>query len=110
VDAVLVTESMWNTEQREPIVRLAARHRVPALYGRREFVDAGGLASYGPSYVEFFRRAAFYVDRILRGTKPADLPIEQPTKIELVINLRTARALGLTIPSSLQARADAIVE
>jgi putative tryptophan/tyrosine transport system substrate-binding protein len=110
VGAVLVTESTRNTEQREQIVRLAARNQMPALYGRREFVDAGGLASYGPNYIEFFRRAAHYVDRILQGAKPADLPVEQPTKIEFVINLRTAKALGLTISPSVLARADEVVQ
>jgi ABC-type uncharacterized transport system substrate-binding protein len=110
VDAVIVTESTRNTEQREQIIRLAEKSRVPAIYGRREFVDVGGLMSYGPSYVEFFRRAVFYVDKILRGAKPADLPIEQPTKLELVINLKTANALGLTIPQSVLLRADGIIQ
>ena len=85
---------------RARIVELAAKHRLPVMYGLREFVDAGGLVVYGPSMRDSFRRAATYVDKILKGAKPADLPIEQPTKFELVINLKTAKALGLTIPQS----------
>jgi putative tryptophan/tyrosine transport system substrate-binding protein len=92
------------------IVQLAATHRLPALYGQRGFVDAGGLAAYGPSAIESFRRAAVYVDKILKGARPADLPIEQPTKFELVINLKTTKALGLTIPPSLLARADQVID
>jgi putative ABC transport system substrate-binding protein len=91
-------------------VELAARHRLPAVYEQRLFTAAGGLLSYGPGRVDRFLRAAVYVDRVLRGTKPADLPIEQPTKFELVINLKAARALGLTIPPSLLLRADQVIE
>jgi putative ABC transport system substrate-binding protein len=91
------------------IVQLAATHRLPTLYGHRGYVDAGGLAAYGPSAVESFRRAAVYVDKILKGARPADLPIEQPTKFELVINLKTARTLGLTISPSLLARTDQVI-
>jgi len=80
------------------------------MYAFRQFVDAGGLMSYGPNIPETFRRAAVFVDKILKGTKPADLPVEQPTKFELVINMRTAKALGLTIPPSLLLRADQIIE
>ena len=92
------------------IVNFAADAHIAALYANREFVDAGGLLSYGPNYPGLFRSGANYVDRILRGVKPADLPIEQPTKFELVINLRTAKALPLTIPQSLLARADEVIE
>jgi putative ABC transport system substrate-binding protein len=93
-----------------PIVDLASKHRLPAMYGGREFVDAGGLIAYGVSYPHLYHRAASFVDKILKGAKPADLPVEQPTKFELVINLKTAKALGLTIPQSLLARADEIIQ
>jgi len=92
------------------IVNFAAEARIAALYAHREFVDAGGLLSYGPNYPGLFRRGANYVDRILKGAKPSDLPIEQPTKFELVINHKTAKALGLTMPQSLLARADEVIE
>jgi len=92
------------------ITQLAAKARLPAMYGQRGYVDAGGLACYGPSAPESFRRAAAYVDKILRGAKPGDLPVEQPTKFEFVINAKTARTLGLAIPPSLLARADEIIQ
>ena len=95
---------------RARIVEFTARHRLPAVYAYDELVQVGGLMSFGPSYPELHRRAAYYVDRILKGAKPADLPIEQPTKFELVINLKTATALGLTIPPSLLQRADQVIE
>ena len=96
--------------QRARIVELATRHRLPAIYEGREFAESGGLMSYGPNLAENFRRAATYVDKILKGAKPADLPVEQPTKFELVINLKTAKALGLTIPQAVLARADQVIE
>ena len=96
--------------ERRRLVDLAAKNRLPALYPTRDSVDAGGLVSYGPNLADSFRRAATYVDKILKGAKPADLPVEQPTKFELVINMKTAKALGLTIPPSVRERADHIVK
>jgi putative tryptophan/tyrosine transport system substrate-binding protein len=109
-DAMVVYTTPITYSHRMQIVEFAARRRMPVMYSAREFVDAGGLMSYGPNFQALFRRAASYVDRIVKGAKPGDLPIEQPTKFELVINLKTAKALGLTIPPSLLARADQVIE
>ena len=95
---------------RHEIARLAQKNRLPALYGAREYADAGGLIAYGPSGVDLWRRAAIYVDKILKGAKPGDLPVEQATTFELSINVKTAKAMGLTIPLSLVQRADRIIE
>ena len=95
---------------RELIITLAARHNLPAVYFERVFAAGGGLVSYGPDQIDHYRRAAGYVDRILRGEKPADLPVQQSTKFELVINLRTAKALGLIIPETLLATADEVIQ
>jgi putative ABC transport system substrate-binding protein len=105
----VLPSNMFITERRR-LVDLAAKNRLPAVYGLREFVDAGGLMAYGANPADSFRRAATYVDKILKGAKPGDLPVEQPTKFELVINLKTAKALGLTIPPSLLGRADEIIQ
>ena len=98
------------TLHRELIITLAARHKLPAVYYERFFAVAGGLISYGPDYVDQYRRAAGYVDRILKGEKPANMPVQAPTKYELVINFKTAKALGLTIPPAVLARADSVIE
>jgi putative ABC transport system substrate-binding protein len=108
--ALIVTPDTFNSANREPIVALAAHHRLPAIYGLRPFPLSGGLISYGPDIVDLVRAAASYVDRILRGEKPADLPVQTPTKFELVINLKTANALGLTIPETLLATADEVIQ
>jgi putative ABC transport system substrate-binding protein len=110
MDALLVQTTAFFITHRKRIVELAARSRVPAVYGEREFVDAGGLMFYGAGLGDMYRDAAVYVDKILKGAKPADLPIEQPSKLELIINLKAAKALGITIPPSVLVRADRIVE
>jgi putative ABC transport system substrate-binding protein len=107
---MIVTASSLAFAQRDTIVALAARHKLPAVYFHRIFVRSGGLISYGPDLVDQYRRAAAYVDRILKGEKPGELPIQAPTKYELVINLKNAKTLGLTIPPSLLARADEVIE
>jgi putative ABC transport system substrate-binding protein len=106
---LFIADGMYFTE-RARIVDLAASYRLPAVYPEREYVEAGGLMSYGPNLSNNFRRAAAYVDKILKGAKAADLAVEQPTKFELVINLKTAKALGLTIPQSLLVRADEVIQ
>ena len=96
--------------ERRRLVDLAAKNRLPAVYSWKEFVDVGGLMSYGPNTADLFRRAATYVDKILKGSKPADLPVEQPTTFELIVNMKTAKALGLTIPPLLLLRADRVIQ
>ncbi len=109
-DAIVVGNDTVTHKNRTLIVELAAKRRLPAAYLSREFVDAGGLMTYGPNYPDLYRRAATLIDRIFKGVKPADLPIEQPTKFELIINLKTAKALGLAIPESFLVRADEVIE
>src|SRR5262247_3169238 len=110
VGALLVLSDAMLNSHRTRLADLAARSRLPAAYGVRESVEAGGLMSYGPSFRDFYRRVATYVDKILKGAKPAELPVELPTKFELVINMKTAKALGLTIPPSLLRRADEVIQ
>ncbi len=109
-EALTVASSSLAFRNRGRIASLAQKNRLPSIYGLREFADAGGLMAYGPNYAELWRRAAAYVSKILKGAKPGELPVEQPTTFELVINLKTAKALGLTIPPSLLRRADQIIE
>jgi putative ABC transport system substrate-binding protein len=109
VDALLPQPSAQFLTRRTQIVDLAAHRRLPGIFEVREFAEAGGLMAYGPSLPDLWRRAAYYVDRILKGAKPADLPVERPTKFELVINLKTAQALGLTLPPTVLFQADEVI-
>jgi putative ABC transport system substrate-binding protein len=109
-DALITVEDPLTVSQRKVIADFAATNRMPAIHGLREFVEVGGLMSYGTNLVGVYRGAATYVDKILRGAKPADLPVQQPTKFELVINLKAARDLGITLPPALLARADVVIE
>jgi putative ABC transport system substrate-binding protein len=108
--ALIVAPETFTSANRELIIALAAHHRLPAIYGLRQFPLSGGLMSYGPDSVNAMRAAASYVDRILKGEKPADLPVQAPTKYETVINLKTAKALGLTVPETLLATADEVIQ
>ena len=109
-EALLTLDDPVMLSSRISIVAFAARERLPAIYGHREYADAGGLMAYGPNLADSYRRAALYVDKILKGAKPADLAVAQPTSFELIINLKTAGALGLTIPQSILRRADEVIE
>jgi len=110
VDALVVGIDTLTQANRQAIANLAVAHHLPSIYASREFVQAGGLLTYGPSYLDLYRRAATYIDKILKGSKPGDLPVEQPTKFELVINLKTAKTLGLSIPQTLLATANDVIE
>jgi putative tryptophan/tyrosine transport system substrate-binding protein len=107
---LIVTAGAATVLHSNPIVTLTARHKLPAVYNERSFAAASGVVSYGPDFVDQYRRAAGYVDRILKGVKPADLPVQAPTKYELVINLKTPKAIGLEMPASVLARADEVIE
>jgi ABC-type uncharacterized transport system substrate-binding protein len=108
--ALMVLGSVMFSSERSRLAGLAAKSRLPALYSMKEYVDAGGLMSYGPNQADLNRHVAIYIDKILKGAKPADLPIEQPTKFELVVNLKTANVLGLTIPKDVLLRADEVIK
>jgi putative ABC transport system substrate-binding protein len=109
-DAVYVLPTTFSVMHREKLAQIALSHGLPALYGFREFAEAGGLMSYGANLVDAYRRAATFVDKILKGSPPSDLPVEQPTRFELVINARTAKTLGLDVPATLLALADEVIE
>ena len=109
-DGLIVLSDTFATFHRARLVELAAKHQLPTIYGHSQYIEAGGLLSYGPSLTDTYRHAASYVDKILKGAKPADLPVEQPTRFELIINLKTAKALGLDVPPTLVARADEVIE
>ena len=108
--AIMVSVDALTQENRRLIAELAANHRLPAIYVSKEYIDAGGLIAYGPSYPDLYRRAAIYVDKVLRGASPSNLPVEQPTKFELIINLKAARAIGIEVPMTLLVRADEVIE
>jgi putative ABC transport system substrate-binding protein len=108
--ALIVTPDPLFSSQRSRIMDFLVRRRLPSMFFYKEFVDAGGLMSYGPSFPDSYRRAATYVDKILKGAKPADLPVEQPTKFEFIINLKAAKQIGLTIPPTVLARADKVIK
>jgi len=109
-DALFVVSDMLTRAHHKRILEFAARNRLPVMYERRDFVDEGGLISYGANFPDLLRRGAAFVDKILRGGQPADLPVEQPTRFELVVNLKTAKALGFTIPQSILVRADDVIQ
>jgi putative ABC transport system substrate-binding protein len=110
VNALLVTPASFFSDRRQQIINFAARHKLPAIYASQNFVDDGGLMSYGPNGLDMWRRAAIYVDKILKGTKPADLPVEQPIKFDLLINLKTTKQIGVTISPNVLARADRVIK
>jgi putative ABC transport system substrate-binding protein len=110
VDAIMTITTRRFFAERKRIIELAGKYRLPAIYFQKEFVDEGGLMSYGPDYVDLYRRVAVYVDKILKGAKPADLPVQQPTKFEFVINLKAAKQIGLIIPPDLLARANKVIK
>jgi putative ABC transport system substrate-binding protein len=110
IEALVVVNSPFLYAERRRIAELAVKQKIPAIYGSAEYVEAGGLMSYAPSYPEMFRHAAIYVDKVLKGANPATMPIEQPTVFELVFNLNAARAIGITIPSSMLARANRVIQ